>query len=152
MISYFLGPVLKYNAPYNIAKLKFLRIHNLTLLDWTNNIMDKFSTEIIGVQNDYKRIVESTQSEHQPIQVICLLLTDVHSDCVSSTILLESFWTPIILELNSSIMLFVQSKRAGLHISRNCNVENFSAHNKLYALDRQKSLYCDNRDVIVVAM
>ena len=49
-------------------------------------------------------------------------------------------------------MLFVQSKRAGLHISRNCNVENFSAHNKLYALDRQKSLYCDNRDVIVVAM
>ena len=39
--------------------------------------MDKFSTEIIGVQNDYKRIVESTQSERQPIQVICLLLTDV---------------------------------------------------------------------------
>ena len=39
--------------------------------------MDKFSTEIIGVKNDSKRIVENTQSERQPIQVIRLLLADV---------------------------------------------------------------------------
>ena len=39
--------------------------------------MDEFSTEIIGVQNDSKRIVEDTQSERLPIASEWPVLADV---------------------------------------------------------------------------